>query len=180
MVMATMSSTPAQQPQTTVLITHPNREKAIVRSTRVVVILLILATAGLLLLITVGGWSDLVFSSLAVQIFFIAFYLLLAFYAGRWNRGVLPVASSLSVLLIIFALTGASGWFDRSAVGFKQPILEANLLGVLTLLLVPVQILLIVFAMRGFQQGWNVELEQRVSAGGAGAGGYGGPAPHPA
>jgi hypothetical protein len=32
---------------------------------------------------------------------------------------------------------------------------------VLTLLIVPVQMLLVAFAMRGFQQGWNVELERR-------------------
>ena len=32
---------------------------------------------------------------------------------------------------------------------------------VLTALLVPIQILLVAFAMRGFQQGWNVELERR-------------------
>jgi hypothetical protein len=175
-----MSSAAAKPTQPTVLITHPNREKAVVQSTRVVVILLLLATALLLALITVGGWEDLVFSSLAVQFFFIAFYLLLAFYAGRWNRGVLPVASSLSVLLIIFALTGASGWFNRSGVGFTQPTLEANLLGLLTLLLVPVQILLITFAMRGFQQGWNVELEQRVTVAGAGTDEYGGSAASPA
>jgi hypothetical protein len=177
-----MSSAPAQRPQTTVLITHPNREKAVVRSTRVVVVLLLLATAALLLLVTIGGWEDLVFASLAVQFGFIIAYLLLAFYAVRWNRGVLPVASSLAVLLIIFALTGASGWFNRSGAGFTQPTLNANLLGLLTLLIVPVEILLITFAMRGFQQGWNVELEQRLpaSASGAGSGDYGGPAPHPA
>jgi hypothetical protein len=178
--MLTMSSTPAQPPATTVRITHPNREKAVVQSTRAIVIVLLLATAALLLLITVGGWKDLVFSSLAVQFGFIAFYLLLAFYAGRWNRGVLPVASSLSVLVIIFALTGASGWFDREGAGFTQPTLNANLLGLLTLLIVPVQILLITFAMRGFQQGWNVELEQRVPGTEAAGSDFGGPAPHPA
>jgi hypothetical protein len=31
---------------------------------------------------------------------------------------------------------------------------------------VPVQILLVAFAMRGFQQGWNVELERRDPAAG--------------
>ena len=31
----------------------------------------------------------------------------------------------------------------------------------ITLLIVPVQILLVVFAMRGFKQGWNVEVERR-------------------
>jgi hypothetical protein len=175
-----MSSVPAQRPPATVLITHPNREKAVVQSTRFVVVVLLLVTVALVLLITIGGWSDLVFASLIVQVAFAAFYLLLAFFAVRWNRGVLPVASSLAVLLIIFALTGASGWFNRSGAGFTQPTLDANLLGLLTLLIVPVQILLITFAMRGFQQGWNVELEQRVPAAGAGAGDYGGPAPHPA
>jgi hypothetical protein len=159
-----MSSVSAQPPASGVVITHPNREKAVVQSTRAIVILLMLANAGLLLLISIGGFKDLVFLSLAVQFFFIAFYLLLAFFAVRWNRGVLPVASSLSVLIIIFAVTGASSWFDREAVGFTQPLLNANLLGILTLLLVPLQILLITFAMRGFQQGWNVELEQRVPA----------------
>jgi hypothetical protein len=160
-----MSSVSAQPPATRVIVTHPNREKAIVQSTRVVVILLLFATVGLLLLITIGGWKDFVLASLAVQFGFIIFYLLLAFFAVRWNRGTLPVASSLSVLLIIFALTGASSWFNREATGFTQPLLDANLLGVLTLLLVPLQILVITFAMRGFQQGWNVELEQRVPAG---------------
>jgi hypothetical protein len=175
-----MSSAPAQRAPATVLVTHPNREKAVVQSTRFVVVVLLLVTVALVLLITVGGWSDLVFASLLVQVAFAVFYLLLAFFAIRWNRGVLPVASSLAVLLIIFAATGASGWFNRSGAGFTQPTLDANLLGLLTLLLVPVQILLITFAMRGFQQGWNVELEQRVTAVGAGAGDYGGPAPHPA
>jgi hypothetical protein len=31
-----------------------------------------------------------------------------------------------------------------------------------TLLLIPVQLLLIAFAMRGFQQNWNVEIERPV------------------
>jgi hypothetical protein len=32
-----------------------------------------------------------------------------------------------------------------------------------------VQILLVLFAMRGFKQGWNVEVERRDPAAGAGA-----------
>ena len=46
--------------------------------------------------------------------------------------------------------------------------MNAGLLGVLTLLIVPVQMLLVAFAMRGFKQGWNVELERRDPAAGAG------------
>ena len=90
-------------------------------------------------------------------------YLVLAFYAGRWNRGVLPVAAALGVLLATFALVAAPSWFNRDKTGFTQPHLNAGLLGLLTLLLLPVQILLIAFAMRGFSQGWNVEREQRVA-----------------
>jgi uncharacterized membrane protein (UPF0136 family) len=146
---------------TGVRITHPNREKAVVQGTRATVILLLLVSVGLLLIVTVGGWEDLLGASIGLQVAFIAAYALLAFYAGRWNRGVLPVASGLAVLLIIFALTGATAWFNRDSTGFSQPALNSSLLGLLTLLIVPVQILLITFAMRGFQQGWNVELEQR-------------------
>ena len=39
------------------------------------------------------------------------------------------------------------------------PVASAALLGLLTAILVPVQFLLILFAMRGFQQKWNVEVE---------------------
>ena len=86
---------------------------------------------------------------------------MLAFYAARWNRGVLPISASLAVLLMIFAAVAGPGWFARDKTGFAQPTINAGLLGVLTLLIVPVQILLVTFAMRGFSQGWNVELERR-------------------
>jgi len=156
-----MSSAAAPKAPAGVTITHPNREKAVVQGTRATVILLLLVSVALLLIITFGGWEALLGASIALQLAFVVAFLLLAFVAGRWNRGVLPVASGLAVLLIIFALTGASAWFNRDGSGFNQPVLDANLLGLLTLLIVPVQILLITFAMRGFQQGWNVELEQR-------------------
>lgn len=172
-----MSSRSAQEPPAGVTITHPNREKAIVQSTRATVILLLLVSTALILVITIGGGEVLATSAIGIQIFFAVVYLLLAFFAGRWNRGVLPVASALAVLLIIFALTGAPAWFNRNSTGFIQPAISAGLLGLLTLLLVPLQILLVAFAMRGLQQGWNVEVEQR---GGAEEIGYGGPAPHPA
>ncbi len=171
-----MSASAAHQTPAGVSITHPNREKAVVQGTRATVILLMLAIAGLVLIVTVGGWEALPGSAIALQLAFVLIYLLLAFYAGRWNRGVLPVGSALAVLLIIFALTGASGWFNRNGAGFKQPTLNAGLLGVLTLMVVPVAILLITFAMRGFQQGWNVELEQRAQ----GDGTAGAAAPYPA
>ena len=141
------------------MITHPNRDKPVVQATRATVILLLLVSAGLVLIVTAGGWSVLQ-SAWIVQILYIIAYLALAFYAARWNRGVLPIASALAVLLLVFALVAAPFWFDRNHTGFAQPALNAGLLGVLTLLIVPVQLLLIAFAMRGFGQGWNVELER--------------------
>jgi hypothetical protein len=77
---------------------------------------------------------------------------------------------------MIFALVAGPAWFNRDKSGFAQPDINAGLLGLLTLLVVPVQMLLIAFAMRGFRQGWNVELERREG----GAGLYPEPPPHPA
>ena len=61
------------------------------------------------------------------------------------------------MFLAIFSLVAGPDWFHRDKSGFAQPALNAGLLGLITLLIVPVQILLVAFAMRGFQQGWNVE-----------------------
>jgi hypothetical protein len=158
MVMGVMAATPEAQPG--VIITHPNRDKAVVQGTRAMVILLLLVSAGLVLIVTIGGWSVLE-GAIPVQIGYIAVYLTLAFFAGRWNRGVLPVASALAVLLAIFAAVAGPSWFSRDKTGFAQPALNAGLLGLLTLLIVPAQMLLVAFAMRGFSQGWNVELERR-------------------
>jgi presenilin-like A22 family membrane protease len=143
-----------------VVITHPNRDKPVVQATRATVVLLLLASAALVLIVTVGGWS-LLEGAKPVQIAYIAIYLTLAFFAARWNRGVLPVAAALAVLLAIFALVAGPAWFNRDKTGFAQATLNSSLLGLLTLLVVPVQVLLIAFAMRGFKQGWNVELERR-------------------
>jgi hypothetical protein len=160
-----------------VIITHPNRDKPVVQATRAIVIVLLLVSATLVLIVTVGGWSVLQ-GAVAVQIGYIAVYLTLAFFAGRWNRGVLPVSSVLAVLLLIFAAVAGPSWFARNKTGFAQPTLNAGLLGLLTLLIIPVQMLLVAFAMRGFNQGWNVELERRDPASGADL--YGEAPPHPA
>jgi hypothetical protein len=158
-----------------VTITHPNRDKAVVQATRATVVLLLLASAALVLIVTVGGWKVL-WGAKPIEVGYVLVYLTLAFYAARWNRGVLPVSAVLAVLLLIFALVAGPGWFARDKTGFAQPTIDAGLLGLLTLLLVPVQILLIAFAMRGFRQGWNVELERREP----GTELYGEAPPHPA
>jgi len=160
-----------------VIITHPNRHKPAVRATRAVVIVLLLVSAALVLVVTIGGWSVLE-GAAAVQIGYVAVYLAFAFYAVRWNRGVLPVAAALAVLLAIFALVAGPSWFARDKAGFAEPAMNAELLGLITLLIAPVQVLLVAFAMRGFNQGWNVELERRDPA--APPERYSAPPPYPA
>jgi energy-coupling factor transporter transmembrane protein EcfT len=139
-------------------IVHPNREKSTAKATKAAVILLLLITAGLTLIITVGGWSTLQGAQI-VAIAYVLIFCVMAYYVGRWNRGVLPVASALAILLLVVAAIAAPGWFDRDKSGFDNPGLDPNILGLLTAIVVPVEFLLIVFAMRGFTQQWNVEVE---------------------
>jgi presenilin-like A22 family membrane protease len=168
MVIVTMSSaTGPLAPSGAIVVTHPNRDKPVVQTTRATVVLLLLVSAGLVLIVTAGGWKVLQ-GAWIVQVGYILVYLVLAFFAARWNRGVLPVAAALAVLLLVFALVAGPFWFDRDKTGFIQPAINAGLLGTITLLIVPVQMLLIAFAMRGFSQGWNVELEREVRGGRAG------------
>src|SRR5205823_7707309 len=118
-----------------------------------------------------GGWSKLEGMKPVNFVLCIA-YLIIAYYIwARWSRGLLPMAAALAILLLIMAViagTGLSGtsWFDRTNSGFGaaqtvfgSPGLSPDVLGFFTVLLIPVQALLIIFAMIGFSQGWNVELE---------------------
>ena len=120
--------------------------------------LLLLASIGLLLIVTIGGWAKLA-GMQPVDLAYILVYLIMAYYVARWNRGVLPMAAALAIILGIFAAIAGPEWFDRDRTGFTNPALPAGVLGLFTLLIVPVQVLLIAFAMRGFQQAWNVEVE---------------------
>jgi lysylphosphatidylglycerol synthetase-like protein (DUF2156 family) len=140
------------------VIYHPNREKAGSKATKAATILLLIATSVLVAIITIGGWSDLEGAQI-ISIFFILVFAVVAYFVGKWQRGVLPVASALAILLLVFAAIAAPAWFDRDATGYNNPGLPPSLVGMLTVILIPVCILLIVFAMRGFAQKWNVEIE---------------------
>jgi len=142
-----------------VIIEHPNREKASSKATKAVVLLLLLGSAGLVAIVTVGGWSALE-GAKALQIAYILLYLVMAYFVARWNRGVLPVAAALAIVLLIFAAVAGPEWFARDKAGFNEPTLNENVLGLVTFIIVPVQIFLIAFAMRGFQQAWNVVVER--------------------
>jgi hypothetical protein len=150
-----------EQRDPNIVIVHPARDKPIVKATKAVVILLMLASAGLMLIVAIGGWS-LLLGMKPILLGFALVYLILAYYAGRWNRGVLPVVSALAVMMLIFATISGPEWIARDKTGFASASIPSDLLGLLTLLIIPVQVLLIAFAMRGFSQEWHVEVEQPV------------------
>ena len=158
-----------------VVLEHPNRDKAESKATKAAVILLLVASAVLIAVITIGGWAELE-GAQPVAFGYILVYLIMAWYVARWNRGVLPVAAALAVLFAVIAAVAGPAWFARDEAGFDNPALDPGLLGLLTLILVPLQLLLMAFAMRGFAQKWNVEVEHRrpgAAAPEAGRGSYG-------
>lgn len=150
------------------MIERPNRDKASSKTTRAIVVALLLISVVLMLLVMLGGWSMLQ-SGRALQLVYVVIYLVLAFYVAQWNRGPLPVIAALAIILGIFAVIAGPEWFQRDKDGFSTPQsmfgttgLHAQTLGVITLLLVPVQALLIFFSMQGFRQDWHVEVERPV------------------
>src|SRR5215213_1132026 len=140
-------------------IDRPNRRKASSKATKAIVTLLLVASAAIMIIIALGGWSTME-GAKPLLIAYILLYGLMAFLVMRWNRGVLPLAAALAIVLLIFAAVSGPAWFDRDKAGLTDPALDEDILGLLSLILVPLQILLIAFAMRGFQQGWNVEVER--------------------
>ena len=154
-------------------IVYPNREKAASKATKVIVALILVISVVLMLIVTIGGWSKLQ-GLKPVNFAWCLLYLVIAVYVMRWSRGLLPIAAAMAILLLIMALiagTGVAGtsWFDRNHVGFAPPQtlfggkgLSTDVLGTVTLIIAPVQVLLIFFAMRGFAQGWNVEVEMPI------------------
>jgi hypothetical protein len=163
----------------TVLV-HPNRDKAEAKATKAAVMLLLIVSAALILIVMIGGWSQLQGMQI-VAIGYALVYLVMAYFTNKWNRGVLPVAAGMAILFAVVAAVAGPAWFERDKEGFVDPALEPSILGMLTIILIPVQILLIAFAMRGFQQQWNVEVEvPREDADRYRRGDYEGAEPRPA
>ncbi len=125
---------------------------------KLVVALLLLGSAALMIAVSVGGWDKLS-GVKSIQIGYIVIYILMAFLVMRWNRGVLPLAAALAIILAIFAGIAGTGWATRGGEGFASTDLNAETLSLIVFLIVPVQVLLIAFSMGAFQQGWNVEVE---------------------
>jgi lysylphosphatidylglycerol synthetase-like protein (DUF2156 family) len=153
---------------------RPNREKPGSITTKFVIVLLLVATAFLAALITIGGWSLLKGGSGmgAVCAIYAILYAFFGFLVARWSRGILPVAAALSMILAIFCAVGADSWFAREKAGFDEALLSSSLVGLLVVILGLLQIVLIAFAFYGFSQEWHVEEERPIGSGedyGAGA-----------
>ncbi|MDX6582468.1 MAG: hypothetical protein QOI10_1652 [Solirubrobacterales bacterium] len=123
----------------------------------------LLVSAALLVIITIGGWQRLLGPSVGIMsLLWAGLYVVFALLVMRWNRGILPVAAALAIILAIFAAIAAPDWFARSKDGLDSPALPEDLLGLLTLILVPVQLVLVIVTMIGFSQEWHVEEERPI------------------
>ena len=81
---------------------RPNRRKASSKATKAIVALLLVVSAVIVIVIAIGGWDTLE-GAKPLQIAYIVIYLVMAFLVMRWNRGVLPLAAALAIVLLIFA-----------------------------------------------------------------------------
>jgi hypothetical protein len=140
-----------------VVIEHPNRDNARSRATKAIVVALLLVSAVLTAIVTIGGWSAIQ-GAKALQVAFVVIYVMLAFQVARWRSGLLPVAAAFAIVLLIFAAISAPQWFARDRDGFSDPLLDESIVGLLTVLLVPLQVLLAAAAARAFSQKWSVEV----------------------
>lgn len=137
---------------------HPNRDLPESQTARAGTLLLMLVTVAMLLIVAIGGWNTLV-GAKGLHILFVISYLIYISYVVKWNRGVLPVIAATSVVLGVFALVAGPDWFARDKPGFSDSTIPESVLGVITLGLIPVEMLLVVISMWGFSQQWNVEVE---------------------
>src|SRR5215218_5511020 len=99
----------------TVLV-HPNRDKASSQTLRGIVLLLLVVSAALILIVTIGGWSHL--------------------------QGAQPISFAFAILFAVIAAVAGPQWFERDKAGFDDPALDPAILGLLTVALVPIELLL--------------------------------------
>jgi lysylphosphatidylglycerol synthetase-like protein (DUF2156 family) len=150
-----------EEQQEDLVIYHPNREKAESKGAKAIVVLLLLVSAGLTALVTAGGWSQLQGAKI-IAVAFVIVFAVMAYYVARWQRGVLPLAAALAIILGVFATLAAFGsgnWSQRSGDGYADAALPADLIWLLCIVLIPVLLALIVFGMWAFSQKWNIEVE---------------------
>jgi lysylphosphatidylglycerol synthetase-like protein (DUF2156 family) len=145
---------------------RPNREKAESITTKVVLVFLLAATSVLAVLIAITGFS-LMSGGAGMGIVSLIYGLLYAFFAFlvlRWNRGILPVAAALSVILAIFCAVGADSWFARDKDYFEEGLIPTPLIGLLVVILALLQIVVAAVALYSFNQNWHVEEERLIGS----------------
>jgi hypothetical protein len=146
---------------------RPNREKAESITAKFVIVLLLAATSAIAVIIAISGFS-LMSGGTVMAVVTLVYGLLYGFFAilvVRWNRGILPVAAALSMILAIFCAVGANSWFARDKAGFEEGLIPVTLIGLLVIVLALLQILLIAASLYGFNQDWHVEEERPIGAG---------------
>jgi hypothetical protein len=143
---------------------RPNREKPEAITTKFVIVLLLLISAGVAGVVTITGFSLLQggIGMGIICVIYVLLYVLFAFLVARWSRGVLPVVAAFAILMAIFCAVGANSWFARDKAGFDSALIPVPLIGLLVVILIPLQVLLIAIAMIGFNQEWHVEEERPV------------------
>jgi hypothetical protein len=139
---------------------HPNRERPGAKATKTVVAALLVASAVLILIVLIGGWTVQAGARWVAALYAIV-YFVMAYYVLRWRRGVLAMAAGLSLLFVLMLAPVLPGWFERTKSGYAVSLLPAEILGLLAVLIVVLQVLLVVASMVGFNQGWNLEIEER-------------------
>ena len=103
----------------TVLV-HPNRDKAASQATRGIVFLLLLISAALILIVTLGGWSHLQ-GAQPISFAYVIVYVVMAWQVARWNRGVLPVAAALAILFAVIAAVAGPAVVRPRQGGLRRP-----------------------------------------------------------
>lgn len=146
---------------------RPNREKKEAIATKALVTLLLIASGVLTAVITIGGFSMLQGGTVmgVICLVFAAIYGLFALLIFNWSRGALPVAAACAVLMAIFCGVAAPSWFARDRTGFAEAALPAPLLGLLTIVLLILQIVIVAVAVIAFNQDWHVEEERPIGSG---------------
>jgi len=133
---------------------------------KAVVAVVLIVSAALLVIITLGGWERLQSPSIGLAtIIWAGLYVVFALLVMGWNRGILPVCAALAMLMAIFAGVSAPAWFARDKDGLTSPAIAEDLLGLLTLLVIPLSLLMIVVALLAFNQEWHVEEERPIAGG---------------
>lgn len=145
-------------------IRHPNQEKASSQATRLVITLLLLVSAVLIAVVLFGGWTANQ-GARWLTIAYVIIYAVMAYYIFRWKRGVLMLAAALSLLFVIYSAIGLPAWFERTKEGYAETWLPAGLIGLLIVVIIIIQSFTVVASMVGFNQAWNVEVEERTGEG---------------